>query len=487
MLRTLPLIVGLMVLLAGCGGTSPPPVTAPPSMPAASQASVAESPSAEPAPAEAPPTVPSEPAAVRGTPGTSPPVGAKAAADDVTSLISNREIFDFRQQEAAQKRIVELGDAGFDALRAMALQGTFDERSAAFPYLGLFEERRAEAADVFLKNLDFQAEPAFIRETFHGLALTWLGRLGPDARAATPKLLEILRSESGNANAACEALAQIGEPREQIVPAFIAALGAKEWVVKCSACEALTKLHTKAEVDEAAPVVAALRPLLKDPEVAVRRHAANAFGEIGPAAKRAVPDLTLAAADPDEDTRTAVAESLGRIGYAHPKVEAALLTLVAKDEDPAWFAAQSLLKLGISPSADPAPLLQALTHKEDLARRYAAELLEHLEPAEDKLPEVIAALVAAQNDTYSHVISNAHDALVAYAANSPRAAAEILKLLRAEDVAHRFAAAKVFAELGPEAKPYAEELKKLAAEEKEEEVKEALEAALAAASETKSE
>ncbi|MGZ9092712.1 MAG: HEAT repeat domain-containing protein, partial [Rhodoplanes sp.] len=50
--------------------------------------------------------------------------------------------------------------------------------------------------------------------------------------------------------------------------------------------------------------------------VLVRSHAAEALGEIGPAASNAVPALTAALTDAHSDVRWPAAEALGRIGAA---------------------------------------------------------------------------------------------------------------------------------------------------------------------------
>lgn len=481
MTRSLLHLLSVILLTAGCGQPSPPAPAAPPSPVAEVPPPVMEK---ESPPVVAPADAPAV-AHVPAPPSDKPaaPVDAKAALVELKKLLAARDQFDFDALDTIHARVVELGEPGFQAAKQLASSGTLDQRFDCTGFLARFEDRREEVLPVLIANLDFETGAAFTNETFRGLIMGILSRFGEDASSATPKLVQILQADDGNSNAACEALAKIGEPRATIVPAFVAALVSKDSLIRCSACEGLGEMHKDAEPDAAAPIVAALRPMLKDKEDTVRTYAAGALGEIGPAAKLATPDLALATADPDEDVRYTAADSLGKIGFAHPKIEAALLTLVGRDEDAAWHAADSLLKLGISESADPTPLVQALKHKEDLARRYAANLLEHLKPAEDKLPATVVGLIGALGDKYGHVRNNSLDALVAYAEFSRYVPDEMLKLLRSEDIDQRTAAANFFVNIGAAAKPYVPELKKIAADEKEEEVKELLEQAVKEAQE----
>jgi hypothetical protein len=102
---------------------------------------------------------------------------------------------------------------------------------------------------------------------------------------------------------------------------------------------------------------------LKDSDVDVRATAAQALGKIGPAAKKAVPDLLTALRDEDEDVRAAAAAALGKIGPVTKEVVPALTEAL---KDPAYIVrANAVGALGrIGPAANAAtPALRALRNK----------------------------------------------------------------------------------------------------------------------------
>jgi HEAT repeat protein len=86
---------------------------------------------------------------------------------------------------------------------------------------------------------------------------------------------------------------------------------------------------------------------LKAPEASVRAGAARTLGEIGPAAKDGVADLSAALKDPDKDVRQNAAQALGNIG---PAAQPAAAPLSAALRDSQWqvrrAAAYALGRLG---------------------------------------------------------------------------------------------------------------------------------------------
>jgi HEAT repeat protein len=92
---------------------------------------------------------------------------------------------------------------------------------------------------------------------------------------------------------------------------------------------------------------------LKSEKVAERAAAARILGELGPAAKEAVPDLQAALGDADKDVRHAAARSLGDIGKASkPAVKALAKTLKDPDASVRQASAYALGRIG-DPSAKP--------------------------------------------------------------------------------------------------------------------------------------
>ena len=92
---------------------------------------------------------------------------------------------------------------------------------------------------------------------------------------------------------------------------------------------------------------------LKSEKVAERASAARILGELGPAAKDAVPDLQAALADADKDVRRCAARSLGDIGKASkPAVKALGKTLKDNDAAVRQASAYALGRIG-DPAAKP--------------------------------------------------------------------------------------------------------------------------------------
>ena len=81
--------------------------------------------------------------------------------------------------------------------------------------------------------------------------------------------------------------------------------------------EALTQLATAGPA--AAPAVNKLIEVLKDPDTVTRRLSAYALGEIGPAAKAAVPALKAALDNADREFSTAIVNAIRNIDPATAK------------------------------------------------------------------------------------------------------------------------------------------------------------------------
>ena len=92
---------------------------------------------------------------------------------------------------------------------------------------------------------------------------------------------------------------------------------------------------------------------LKSEKAAERAAAARILGELGPAAKEAVPDLQSALGDADKDVRRCAARSLGDIGKASKPAVAALgKSLKDADAPVRQAAAYALGRIG-DPAAKP--------------------------------------------------------------------------------------------------------------------------------------
>ncbi|MGB2823153.1 MAG: HEAT repeat domain-containing protein [Phycisphaerae bacterium] len=128
-----------------------------------------------------------------------------------------------------------------------------------------------------------QAVPALVEALCddHHYVRSWaasaLGNFGPAARAAIPELIRLVRDDPAEdvRRPAAMTLAQIGP--------------------------------------EAAGAVDVLIPHLKSSDRGTRIYTAIALGMFGPAARQAIPALTEAMRDPDEDLHREAAEALRRI------------------------------------------------------------------------------------------------------------------------------------------------------------------------------
>lgn len=127
------------------------------------------------------------------------------------------------------------------------------------------------------------------------------------------------------------------------------------------------------------PALAALVGALRSPAKQVRREAAWALKEFGPAAAEAAPALTAALQDADLRVRMAVAHALGAIG---PAAQSAIPRLIdaLKNSNIIFcrLAAEALSRIG--PAALPA--LRQESHSPDRhVRREAAWAIRQISPA----------------------------------------------------------------------------------------------------------
>jgi HEAT repeat protein len=140
-----------------------------------------------------------------------------------------------------------------------------------------------------------------------------------------------------------------------------------------------------------------------------RRLAAEALGEIGPAAAPAVAALTKALTDADPKVRELSAHALGQIAPAAEPAMAALIKVLA-DPEPELRrrAAHALGEIGPAAAPAVAALTKALTDADPWVRRLAAQVLGGIGPA---AAPAVAALTRALVDPEPGVGSSAAGAL----------------------------------------------------------------------------
>jgi HEAT repeat protein/lysophospholipase L1-like esterase len=246
-----------------------------------------------------------------------------------------------------------------------------------------------------------------------------LGRMGPAARPAGPYLLASLRDQDPEARRrAADALSAVGLGAA-LVPALVAIVEDERAPGRAEAARVVGALGTGARhagpalaraLDAAEPEVrrealAALRTLgpaaesvpallraLHDP--ALRWRVPDVLGELGPAAREAVPALTEALADANAAVRWRAAKALGRIGPAARKAAPLLATLTRDPQGNVRAAAVTALvrvepDLGLSLPA----LRAALGDAEGQVRVKASDAIGALGPAaRDAVPSLLPLL-----------------------------------------------------------------------------------------------
>ncbi len=151
-----------------------------------------------------------------------------------------------------------------------------------------------------------------------------LGKLGKDARSATPILLwvvdnpkEIVGSNPKKPNdvtaAALRALVAIAPDGDRLLPSFLSALGLPDEDVKYAAVAGLPKLEKLSNKKKQEAVADLIIILRKAESPRIRAAAADALGEFGPEAIAAKRDLGSANFDTNEDVRQAAKRALDKI------------------------------------------------------------------------------------------------------------------------------------------------------------------------------
>lgn len=206
-----------------------------------------------------------------------------------------------------------------------------------------------------------------------------LGKIGIEAKSAIPELMKATGRFSIE-ECAAQGLGKIS-------PAYISALadaGLKRGY------HAMHLIFSKMDASAVPDLIIAL----SNPDVAVRKIAAEGLGIIGIGAKSAVPELIKTLSDPDSIVRAHAATALGNIGSegqnAVPELTKALSN---SDVGVRVEAAKALCKMGpVAKTAIP-ELLTALGDSDYDVRGAAAESLNKMRPlTTSAIPELVKAL-----------------------------------------------------------------------------------------------
>lgn len=208
--------------------------------------------------------------------------GADAAAS-VPALIEAAASKDIKLSDSA---IDSLGEIGPDAREAAGILhsvmtgpanvGLRRSAAEAMRKIGVHQD---EVIDFFNTELD-SSDP----HATHGAALA-LGKIGPPAARAVPKLIEVM-SKDPTRTQAIEALGQMGPAASTAIPRLLEILQDKKSHSRQAAASALVKIG--ADPSQVAPV---LIQILRDDQERYPYFAAHALAQFGPRAASALPEL----------------------------------------------------------------------------------------------------------------------------------------------------------------------------------------------------
>jgi HEAT repeat protein len=256
------------------------------------------------------------------------------------------------------------------------------------------------------------------RSEFRLATVQALGNLGPQAKAAVPKLLRALEEENPSFNAAViTALTQIGISQPAAVPALLSALNTPEVSTRETLVNALARVGE--------PAVEELRGALKSKQGLVRAGAAKALGRIGRPAQRVLSDLTQAMQDRDQSVSFAATVAWGTLVPIAP---------------PTSMDAKSI-----------EALLEGVKNADYLTRQEALGVLGRVVPEAVAIHALVARLRTGPEDVRQAVGS----ALAARGKTDPMAVQEYLDAFRQseeKDVAFRGAIADILFHIGPPAR-----------------------------------
>jgi HEAT repeat protein len=255
-------------------------------------------------------------------------------------------------------------------------------------------------------------------------AIVALGQIGPDAKSAASGLVTVFKSEAGLRDEAGKALAKIGG--DTAISGLMRLLPAEKNDKKIdNALRAAAATTLGNFGPDAKAAVKALRPLLADKDVPLKRATIGALGKIGPDAKDAIPELVDVLMDKNAQVKLDTIEALGKIGADSKLTVRELGKLVNEANAPvATKAIESLAKLG--KNAMPA-LAEGLKSKDPNRRLTVLRIL--VANKADATP-ALSELLALANDRNPQIKVLAQE-LLGYLGKE--AVPELVKLLKEKE------------------------------------------------------
>lgn len=286
----------------------------------------------------------------------------------------------------------------------------------------------------------------------------WIVGLGAGSSEDVAPLIAALKDPHMSVRAdAADELRLFGKEAHSAVPALKAALADPEPVVCIRAAAALGWIDP-GNADAVTRLIN-LATAVKGS----RREAIEALGDLGSAAKKAVPALCGCLTDTDQRLRAATTESLGLIGPDAASAVSDLLPLLA-DKDIGPLAADALGRIG--PGARTAiPHLSATLRRHPVEGNWVfAVALIRIEPAaaEPAIPLLIRALESADERTRW----DARWCFTELGSTAEKTVPNLLALLTHPDDRVRWDATRVLGTLGKRLQHYVPRFIELAASER---------------------
>ncbi len=274
-----------------------------------------------------------------------------------------------------------------------------------------------------------------------------LASLTAKDKAALPALLKVVR-DGGNRNRwrVAKILARFGPDAKEAVPALVEILKGVENPGRVDAARALGAIGRgdKAVTD----ALAAVFRDKGDPQV--RAAVAEALGEMGDAARAALPALTTGLHDDNVSVREAAVTALAKIGAGPAEVLPSLTEVLGRPEVPSSLLRERARSVLTQEGKEAVPVLTKLLADANADRRKGAAIALALLQA-DAAPAV-PALKEALKDKDPRVRIRAAEALWVVDKKSEPAVAALTEALRSPDAQVRRRALEALAPMGADAK-----------------------------------
>jgi esterase/lipase superfamily enzyme/HEAT repeat protein len=312
---------------------------------------------------------------------------AREATPHLIQIMGEPLDFDMVRWNAAEAlpKIGAPADQAVPALLALCA-GKANEglRRPAIDSLAAYGKAAGEAVPVLVSFLDHE-------DVYLGAAAAEaLGKIGGTPHEAIAPLIRIAEHVDAHLDMQAAAAAALADIGPAAVDALIERLEAAGEHDRARAAATLARIGPRA-----ADAVAPLTQILHNDSDKVRRYAAIALGELGPASRGAVDDLLIVLTDDDQhpQLRGTAATALGELGPVASSALDEMVRMIHDDYVPGNTRAMCALAAAkISPKAVP-ELMRALESDETVVRIAAARALHSIHlVSKHALPTLLACV-----------------------------------------------------------------------------------------------